>query len=79
MQATQFVPGPGYEEWQRQVDKSRVQVGRVLVTGLPPAEAEEFFVYQFLICARPMAMVNNQAEPPDGRANTVSGAAARAN
>jgi 2-polyprenyl-3-methyl-5-hydroxy-6-metoxy-1,4-benzoquinol methylase/GT2 family glycosyltransferase len=69
VQAMQFVPGPGYEDWRRQADKSRVQVGRVLVTGLPPAEAEEFFVYQFLIRARPMAMVRKEDESATNQAN----------
>jgi 2-polyprenyl-3-methyl-5-hydroxy-6-metoxy-1,4-benzoquinol methylase len=72
VQTTQFVPGPGYEEWQQQPDKSRVQVGPVLVTGLPPAEAEEFFVYQFLICARPG--VSGQHEPADDRVNAAESA-----
>ena len=59
----QYVPGPSYEEWQRQPDKSRVQVGRLLVTGLPLEEAEEFFVYQFLVVARPVAELCRERTP----------------
>ncbi|HVX12039.1 MAG TPA: glycosyltransferase [Pirellulales bacterium] len=61
-----YVPGPGYEEWQRQEDKSRVQLGHVLVTGLPQAEAEEFYVYQFLMVARPAVEATNRGHVMDG-------------
>jgi GT2 family glycosyltransferase/tetratricopeptide (TPR) repeat protein/2-polyprenyl-3-methyl-5-hydroxy-6-metoxy-1,4-benzoquinol methylase len=49
----QAVPGSGYEEWAGQNDRSRVKVGRLHMAGLPPEEAQEFYVYQYLIAASP--------------------------
>ncbi|HWB11545.1 MAG TPA: glycosyltransferase [Pirellulales bacterium] len=44
----------------------------MLVTSLPPEEAEEFFVYQFLICARPAACLREPHESADDQA-TMAG------
>jgi 2-polyprenyl-3-methyl-5-hydroxy-6-metoxy-1,4-benzoquinol methylase len=51
----QLMPGDGYDEWEKQPDKTQVQLGRVRLTGVPPEEAQEFFVYQFLVSAKPVA------------------------
>lgn len=49
-----FVPGPGYDEWSRQPDKGRVQLGRLAISGVAEGEAAEFFAYQFLVVASPV-------------------------
>jgi O-antigen biosynthesis protein len=48
------VPGPGYEEWQRRGRPGEVQAGGLHVRGLGPDEAEELYVYQYLITAAPI-------------------------
>jgi len=45
------VPGPGYDEWQRLGCPGEVQIGRLHIADMQPEEAEEFFVYQYLIVA----------------------------
>jgi len=50
----QFVPGPGYDDWVGQGRPGTVRVGRLHVGGLSPEDAEEFFVYQFLVVASPV-------------------------
>ena len=50
---TRIVPGPGYEEWRRSGCPGEVKVGRLHIADIRPEEAEEFFVYQYLIVARP--------------------------
>jgi 2-polyprenyl-3-methyl-5-hydroxy-6-metoxy-1,4-benzoquinol methylase len=47
------VPGPGYDQLRRSGCPGEVRVGRLHIADLPPEEAEEFFVYQYLIVARP--------------------------
>ena len=49
----QFVPGPGYDEWQQQGRPGKVSVGRLHIGGLTAEQAEEFYVYQFLVVAEP--------------------------
>ncbi|HUT93884.1 MAG TPA: glycosyltransferase [Thermoguttaceae bacterium] len=48
-----IVPGPGYEEWKRRGRPGGVRLGRLALCGLPEEEAEEFFVYQYLVAAAP--------------------------
>lgn len=48
-----IVPGPGHEEWVRSGRPGEVRIGQLHLGGLPSAEAEEFFVYQYLITAAP--------------------------
>ena len=50
---TRIVPGPGYEEWRRSGCPAEVRVGYLHMTDTRPEEAEEFFVYQYLIVASP--------------------------
>ena len=47
-----MVPGPGYKEWSDAGMPGQVRVGRLNVVGVDPMEAEEFFVYQYLIAAK---------------------------
>jgi spore maturation protein CgeB len=49
----QVVPGPGYDEWRQMGRPGEVRVGRLQIADNLPEEAEEFFVYQYLIVARP--------------------------
>ncbi len=48
----QAVKGPGYDEWVDGGRKSEITAGRVKITGLADQEAEEFFIYQWLVVAR---------------------------
>jgi len=49
----QIVPGPGYAEWAAAGHPGSVTVGRMQIQGMSPAEAEEFYAYQYLITATP--------------------------
>jgi 2-polyprenyl-3-methyl-5-hydroxy-6-metoxy-1,4-benzoquinol methylase len=55
-----IVPGPGHEGWVRLGRPGEVSVGGLLVRGLSPGQAEEFFAYQFLVTAVPAARDANQ-------------------
>jgi 2-polyprenyl-3-methyl-5-hydroxy-6-metoxy-1,4-benzoquinol methylase len=57
------VPGPGYDEWQRSGCPGEVRVGRLHIAGLPQEEAEEFFVYQYLVVTRPRTGLDVEASP----------------
>jgi len=54
IQRVQVVSGPGYEQWERQGRPGSVKLGSLSIAGLPAEEAEEFFVYQYLIDATPL-------------------------
>jgi glycosyltransferase involved in cell wall biosynthesis/2-polyprenyl-3-methyl-5-hydroxy-6-metoxy-1,4-benzoquinol methylase len=56
--AIDVVPGPGYDEWVGRGRPGEVNVGSLHITGLPDEEAEEFYVYQYLITARRSAPAN---------------------
>jgi 2-polyprenyl-3-methyl-5-hydroxy-6-metoxy-1,4-benzoquinol methylase len=58
-----MVPGPGYDEWARRGCPGEVKVGRLQISNLPPDEAQEFFVYQYLVTATPIPRPQTQ----DGR------------
>jgi O-antigen biosynthesis protein len=47
------VPGPGYPEWQAAGRPGEVAVGGLRVGPIDPAEALEFYTYQWLAAARP--------------------------
>jgi 2-polyprenyl-3-methyl-5-hydroxy-6-metoxy-1,4-benzoquinol methylase len=49
----QFVPGSGYDEWESQGRPDSVSIGRLHIRALASGDAQEFFVYQFLVVARP--------------------------
>jgi len=48
-----IVPGPGHDEWVAKGRPGQVRLGWLDVVGIPPAEAEEYFVYQYLVDAVP--------------------------
>jgi SAM-dependent methyltransferase len=52
-----LVPGPGYEEWRRSGCPGAVRVGRLHIADTSPEEAEEFFVYQYLLVATPTRVI----------------------
>jgi 2-polyprenyl-3-methyl-5-hydroxy-6-metoxy-1,4-benzoquinol methylase len=60
-----IIPGSGYEQWQEQGYPGEVQVGRLHVAGLVPQDAEEFFVYQYLLVARPSSSVQEELPADD--------------
>ena len=45
----QLIPGPGYDQWRQSGRPGDVRIGQLAITGLPQAEAEELFAYQYLI------------------------------
>ena len=47
------VPGPGYDDWVQQGRPRNIDLGRCQLSGLPEQEAEEFFIYQWLVTASP--------------------------
>ena len=63
----QLVPGPGYEDWRRSGCPGEVRAGRLQIADMPPEEAEEFFVYQYLIVARPKDTSKARALASNGR------------
>jgi 2-polyprenyl-3-methyl-5-hydroxy-6-metoxy-1,4-benzoquinol methylase len=63
----QFVPGAGYEEWQQHGRPGAVRVGRLHVGGLAPEQAEEFYIYQFLVVAVPLKTNVSAERVADGR------------
>jgi len=48
-------PGPGHAEWVAAGRPGSVKAGSLHIEGLTPEHAEEFFTYQFLVVARPVA------------------------
>lgn len=58
IQQLQPIPGPGYKEWNQEGRPGEVRVGGLQISGLPVSSAEEFFVYQYLLRARPLSRRN---------------------
>ena len=46
-----IVPGPGYDDWHRLGCPGEVRVGRMHIADMLREDAEEFFVYQYLVVA----------------------------
>jgi O-antigen biosynthesis protein len=46
-----MVPGPGYDEWQQQGSPVKLRLGAQAFDAKTRDEAEEFFVYQYLVTA----------------------------
>ena len=46
------VPGPGYEEWERAGRPGRVTLGNMTIEA-PVEEIQEYFIYQWLVVAKP--------------------------
>lgn len=59
-----YVPGADHSAWIDDGKKGEVRVGGLHVGGLPPQEAEEFYVYQFLL----KAIVDS---PPDNGLTSI--------
>jgi len=57
-----IVPGPGYDDWQRQGSPGEVRIGRLHLANMPPEEAEEFYVYQYLLTATLAASSESEAQ-----------------
>jgi GT2 family glycosyltransferase/2-polyprenyl-3-methyl-5-hydroxy-6-metoxy-1,4-benzoquinol methylase/tetratricopeptide (TPR) repeat protein len=49
LQSLKIVPGPGYAAWAKVGHPGSVRVGRLQIQGMSPAEAAEFYAYQYLI------------------------------
>jgi 2-polyprenyl-3-methyl-5-hydroxy-6-metoxy-1,4-benzoquinol methylase len=47
------IPGPGHDEWRQQGSPGEVRLGAAMLKDLSREEAEEFFVYQYLVTAAP--------------------------
>ena len=63
----QIVPGPGYEEWHQSGCPGEVRVGRLHIADTAPEEAEEFFVYQYLLVAQPGEAPTNDTSKTNGK------------
>jgi 2-polyprenyl-3-methyl-5-hydroxy-6-metoxy-1,4-benzoquinol methylase len=53
IRALAAVPGPGYQEWQERGRPGEVHAGTLHLADISPTEAEEFYVYQYLVTAVP--------------------------
>ena len=62
-----IVPGPGYEDWESQGKTGSVDVGRLHIQGLAREDAEEFYVYQYLVTAKPAAAGSSNAASSGAR------------
>lgn len=56
---SQIVPGPGWNEWHQSGSPGEVRIGGLAISGLDREHAENFFAYQFLICATPVPTLND--------------------
>jgi GT2 family glycosyltransferase/2-polyprenyl-3-methyl-5-hydroxy-6-metoxy-1,4-benzoquinol methylase len=54
------VPGPGHEAWVAGGRPGQVRLGWLDLIGLPPEEAEEYYVYQYLVDAMPAPMADHE-------------------
>lgn len=73
-----LVPGPGYDEWRQSGCPGEVRVGRLHIADIAPEEAEEFFVYQYLLVAKPreaFALRAFDGQSREGREDPGTGAA----
>lgn len=52
-QAIAIVPGPGHESWVESGRPAEVSLGGLTIRAASPADAEEYYVYQYLIEAVP--------------------------
>ena len=52
---TAFLPTPEHDAVEGPGSPGEVRIGALQIGGLPPEEAEEFFVYQYLLTAEPVA------------------------
>ena len=71
---TAIVPGPGYDQWHRAGRLGNVCVGPLMINGVAPEEAEEFFVYQYLVIARAQESVQNLSPSAGRQTHATKGA-----
>lgn len=62
IRSIQAVPGPNYAEWQATGRPDEVHVGRLHISSLPPNEAEEFYIYQYLVTAESAEQINKSRD-----------------
>ncbi|MGQ9574148.1 MAG: methyltransferase domain-containing protein [Thermoguttaceae bacterium] len=63
------VPGPGHAAWSARGRPGNVDGTRLRLRGLPAQEAEEFFIYQYLVRAVPdPPRIPTGPQPPRGEA-----------
>lgn len=48
------VPGPGYEEWEKQGKLGRIRLGPLQIAGLSTDDAEEFYASHWIFAAAPL-------------------------
>lgn len=53
------IPGDGFDDWVEAGQPGAVRIGPLQISGLTPAAAEAFYVYQYLVVAQPQPL------PPD--------------
>jgi len=58
IESLSIAPTPEHADWVARGRPGEVHVGRLHIGGMPPEETEEFYVYQYLVVAKPVA-------PPD--------------
>lgn len=56
VEQVRVVPGSGYSEWRDSDTRGRVMIGGLCIEGIPAEEAEEFYVYQYLLVASKRCM-----------------------
>ena len=61
---TAFMPTPEHVQWKAQGCLGEVRIGALQIGGMPPEEAEEFFVYQYFLTAEPVARSDRDEERP---------------
>ena len=67
LEGVRSVLGPGDEGPSRAAPSGVVRVGRLLLEGLDPAEAAEFFTYQYLVTAVPTPAAPRRPPPQPPR------------
>jgi len=55
------VPGPGYDEWQRAGRPGKVTLGNLSIEA-PVEEIQEYFVYQWLVVAKPVEVTGDRLQ-----------------
>jgi 2-polyprenyl-3-methyl-5-hydroxy-6-metoxy-1,4-benzoquinol methylase len=69
----QVVSGPGYEEWDRRGRPGEIRAGRLHIGGVPSEEAEQFYVYQYLVIAEPARPTKPPSAVPPPPSHPVRG------
>ncbi len=59
IECVRIVPGPGYQQWSEAGRPGSVNAGPLSISNLDPEQAEEFYVNQYLIDARPEPLADH--------------------